>query len=174
MVEFQIGNVHHMHYDAHYLYEMRPIIINHRFANKNCGPYALDYFCPIGEATNDRFSNWKCGPPVYGSSYWNWNGRWGNPPPGRRAGPAGCPTTAMAGTCCTFTDIHTHSWYPNEFSSQTQIVIFWGKRVVPRNVAILRSTHVQNITLANTNKSDDAMETQSEMQLALENQVEKQ
>ena len=84
----------------------------------------------LSEKINDRFSNWKCGPPVYGSSYWNWNGRWGNPPPGRRAGPAGCPTTAIAGTCCTFTGIYTHT-AAIRVTLQTQIVIFWERKYLP-------------------------------------------
>ena len=39
-----------------------------------------------------------------------------NPPPGRRAGPADCSTTAMAGNFFTYTNIHTHLCSPNDFT----------------------------------------------------------
>ena len=75
--------------------------------------------------------DFRIGNAVYVLEYVSWNTNWSgdwprDPPPGRRTGPAGCPTAAMAGTCCTSTDINAHT-APIRMTLQTQYVIFWAK-----------------------------------------------
>ena len=112
--QFLTGEYHHKPSDVHYQSENRTII-DLQIEIVDHTPETLHFIFEKRPMIDFQIGN-----PEYRSGYAKWNGNLirteNNPPPCRRAGPAGCPTTAMAGTFFTSTDIHTHSCYPNDFT----------------------------------------------------------
>ena len=98
LVEFQMGNVQHEPYDVHFLSEKSDQLL-------------------IFNERMDGYRFW----------YKTWYKNWDNSSPGRRAGPADCLTTAMAGKLLLIhRDPHTHSCYPNDFTDPN-MSSFWQK-----------------------------------------------